>query len=254
MSFLWTLMRPLAVVLVRPAFRVKVVGRKNIPKKGAAILASNHLSALDHLVLPMATRRPIVNISKVEHFQTGKVKAWFFRKWHIIPVQRGKGDTAAMDAARQALSEGKLFCIYPEGTRSRDGKLHKGHTGVARLALEMKVPVIPCGMVGTYEARPKGGKMKLFTKTAAIIGPPLDFSQYWGMHEDKDVCRKVTDEVMLAIAKVSGQEYVHEYQHNPEVPTHARPEGGRASASKGETNPAEPASGKAAKPARHGKA
>ena len=222
MSFLWTVMRPLTVALVRPAFRVRVVGRKNIPRKGPAILASNHLSALDHLVLPMATRRPIVNISKVEHFQSGKVKAWFFRKWHIIPVQRGKGDKGAMDAAKQALRDGRLFCIYPEGTRSRDGKLHKGHTGVARLALEMRVPVVPCGMVGTFEAKPKGGKTKWFHKTAAVIGEPLDFSEYWGMQDDKDVCRKVTDEVMLAIAKVSGQEYVDEYQHNPEVPTHAK--------------------------------
>ncbi len=222
MSFLWAVMRPLAVVLVRPAFRVKVTGRKNIPRKGAAILASNHLSALDHVVLPMATRRPIVNISKVEHFQSGKVKAWFFRQWSIIPVQRGKGDTAAMDAARKALAAGKLFCIYPEGTRSLDGKLHKGRTGVARLALEMRVPVIPCGMVGTYEAKPKGGKTKWFSKTAAVIGPPMHFEQYWGMHEDKDVIRKVTDEIMLGIAKVSGQDYVHEYQHNPEVPAPAQ--------------------------------
>lgn len=222
MSFLWAVMRPLAVLLVRPAFRVKVVGRRNIPRKGAAILASNHLSALDHVVLPMATRRPIVNISKVEHFESGPVKAWFFRKWHIIPVQRGKGDTAAMDAARQALASGRLFCIYPEGTRSRDGNLHRGHTGVARLALEMRVPVIPCGMVGTFEAKPKGGKTKYFSKTAAIIGPPLDFSAYWGMHGDKEVCRKVTDEVMRAIAKVSGQTYVDEYQHNPDVASHAK--------------------------------
>jgi 1-acyl-sn-glycerol-3-phosphate acyltransferase len=222
MSFLWTVLRPVAVVLCRPAFRIKVVGRKHIPKKGAAILASNHLSALDHVVLPMATRRPIVNISKVEHFQSGRFKAWFFRQISIIPVQRGKGDTSAMAAARKALREGRLFCIYPEGTRSLDGKLHKGHTGVARLALEMRVPVIPCGMVGTFEAKPKGGKTRYFTKTAAVIGPPLDFSQYWGQHEDKEVCRKVTDEVMRAIARVSGQEYVPEYQHNPEVPTHAK--------------------------------
>jgi 1-acyl-sn-glycerol-3-phosphate acyltransferase len=225
MSFLWHVMRPIAVPLVRTAFRVKVVGRRNIPKKGAAILASNHLSALDHVVLPMATRRPIVNISKVEHFQSGKVKAWFFRKWHIIPVQRGKGDQAAMDAAREALRDGRLFCIYPEGTRSRDGKLHKGHTGVARLALEMRVPVIPVAMVGTFEARPKGGRIKWFTKTAAIVGEPMHFDQYWGMQADRDVCRKVTDEVMHAIARLSGQEYVDEYQHNPEVPTHAKPAG-----------------------------
>ena len=221
MTFLWQVMRPLAVVAVRPTFRVKVVGRRNIPKKGAAIIASNHLSALDHLVLPMATRRTIINISKAEHFSK-PVKAWFFRQWGIIKLQRGKGDSGALEAAKQALREGNLFCIYPEGTRSLDGKLHKGHTGVARLALEMRVPVIPAGMVGTFEAKPKGGKTKWFTKTAAVIGPPLHFDEYWGMQDDKAVCRKVTDEIMHAIAACSGQEYVDEYQHNPEVPTHAR--------------------------------
>jgi 1-acyl-sn-glycerol-3-phosphate acyltransferase len=221
MTFLWQVMRPLAVALVRPTFRVKVVGRKNIPRRGAAIIASNHLSALDHLVLPMATRRTIVNISKAEHFSK-PVKAWFFRQWGIIKLERGKGDTGAMDAAKQALREGNLFCIYPEGTRSLDGKLHKGHTGVARLALEMRVPVIPAAMVGTFEAKPKGGKTRYFSKTAAVIGEPMDFSHYWGKQDDKAVCRKVTDEIMHALAKLSGQEYVDEYQHNPEVPTHAK--------------------------------
>jgi 1-acyl-sn-glycerol-3-phosphate acyltransferase len=221
MTFLWQVMRPLAVCLIRPAFRVKVVGRQHIPKKGAAILASNHLSALDHVVLPMATRRTIINISKAEHFQK-PVKAWFFRQWGIIKLQRGSGDKAALEAAKKAIRDGNLFCIYPEGTRSLDGKLHKGHTGVARLALEMRVPVIPCGMVGTFEAKPKGGKTKYFSKTAAVIGPPLDFSKYWGMHEDKEVCRKVTDEIMHAIAAVSGQEYVDEYQHTPDVPHYSR--------------------------------
>lgn len=239
MTFMWQLVRPLAVATVRPAFRVKVVGRKNIPRKGAAILASNHLSALDHVVLPMATRRTIINISKAEHFSK-PVKAWFFRQWGIIKLERGKGDTAAMDAARQALREGHLFCIYPEGTRSRDGRLHKGHTGVARLALEMRVPVIPCAMVGTFEAKPKGGKTKWFSKTAAVIGPPLDFSQHWGMHEDKAVCRKVTDEIMHAIAALSGQEYVDEYQHNPDVPTHAKAATPAKSTAKPAAKPARP--------------
>lgn len=228
MTFLWQVMRPMAVALIRPTFRVKVVGRRNIPKAGAAILASNHLSALDHVVLPMATRRTIVNISKSEHF-TKPVKAWFMRQWGVIKLERGKGDQAAMDAARKALAEGNLFCIYPEGTRSLDGKLHKGHTGVARLALEMRVPIIPCAMVGTFEAKPKGGKTKYFSKTAAIIGAPMDFSRYWGMHNDKEVCRKVTDDVMQALAKLSGQEYVHEYQHNPDIPHYSRGEGGSAS-------------------------
>ncbi len=223
MSFLWHVMRPIAVPLVRGAFRVKVVGRGNIPKKGPAILASNHLSALDHVVLPMATRRPIVNISKVEHFESGPVKAWFFRKWHIIPVQRGKGDTAAMDAAKGALRSGRLFCIYPEGTRSRDGKLHKGHTGVARLALEMHVPVIPVAMIGTFEAKPKGAKTKWFTKTGAIVGEPMHFTADWDKQGDKEVCRRITGEVMRAISRLSGQEYVDEYQSNPEVPSNAVP-------------------------------
>ena len=227
MSWLWTVMRPLAVVVLRPAFRIKVVGRKNIPRRGAAILASNHLSALDHVVLPMATRRTITNISKKEHFETGPVKAWFFRQWGVIPVDRGKGDSAAMDAARQSLREGNLFCIYPEGTRSLDGKLHRGHTGVARLALEMRVPVVPCGMVGTFEAKPKGGKTRYFSKTAAVIGPPLDFSRHWGKQDDKEVCREVTDQIMRAIAKVSGQEFVNEYQENPDLPHHKKGKSGK---------------------------
>ncbi|MEA3190271.1 MAG: 1-acyl-sn-glycerol-3-phosphate acyltransferase [Thermoplasmata archaeon] len=219
MTWLWTVMRPLAVPVVRLGLRVKVKGRRHIPRKGAAILASNHLSALDHVVLPMATRRTIVNISKAEHFAK-PVKAWFFRQWGVIRLQRGAGDKGAFEAAKNALLEGHLFCIYPEGTRSLDGKLHKGHTGVARLALATKSPVVPVAMVGTFESWPKGGKLRLFKPTGALVGPPLDFSRHWGKQDDKAVCREVTDEVMRAIQKLSGQEYVHEYQRNPEVPTH----------------------------------
>lgn len=221
MTWLWQMTRPFAVPVVRLGLRVRVVGRRNIPRKGAAILASNHLSALDHVVLPMATRRTIVNISKAEHFAK-PLKAWLFRQWGVIKLQRGTGDQAALDAARQALREGHLFCIYPEGTRSLDGKLHKGHTGVARLALELKVPVIPVAMKGTYEAKPKGGKLKPFTPTAAIVGEPLDFAAHWGKQDDKAVCRAVTDQVMRAIQALSGQEYVDEYQHNPDVPRRAK--------------------------------
>lgn len=223
MTWLWSLMRPLTVPLVRGGFRVKVVGRRNIPRKGPAILASNHLSSLDHVVLPMATRRTIVNISKVEHFAK-PVKAWFFRQWGVIPVVRGSGDQGALDAAKQAIREGNLFCIYPEGTRSLDGKLHKGHTGVARLALELHVPIIPVAMRGTFEARPKGGKIRFFTKTAVVVGRPMNFTEHWDKQNDKAVCRDVTDQVMRAIAVLSGQDYVPEYQHNPEVPTHRKAE------------------------------
>lgn len=224
MSWLWQVMRPLAVVVLRPTFRISVKGRNHIPKKGAAILASNHCSALDHVVLPMATRRTIINISKKEHFEDGPVKAWFFRNWGIISVDRGKGDKGAMDAAKKALHEGNLFCIYPEGTRSPDGRLYKGHTGVARLALECRVPVVPVAMVGTFEAKPKGGKTRYFQPTAAVAGPALDFSADWGKQEDKEVCRRVTDEVMAAIAKLSGQTYVPEYAPNPALAKHAKTE------------------------------
>ena len=221
MAWLWQVMRPWAMPILRVAFRIRVEGREHIPRKGAAILASNHLSALDHVVLPAVTRRTIVNISKAEHFSK-PVKAWFFRQWGIIKLQRGAGDTAAMDAAKDALRKGYLFCIYPEGTRSLDGKLHKGHTGVARLALEMRVPVIPVAMIGTFEAKPKGGKTKYFHPTKAVAGPPLDFSRHWGKQDDKDVCRQVTDEVMRAIQRLSGQDYVHEYQDRNAVPVPAK--------------------------------
>jgi 1-acyl-sn-glycerol-3-phosphate acyltransferase len=220
-TWLWQAMRPLAVPLIRGAFRVRVEGRRNIPAKGPAILASNHLSALDHVVLPMATRRTIVNISKAEHFAK-PVKAWFFRQWGVIKLKRGSGDQAAMDAARQALAEGNLLCIYPEGTRSTDGRLYRGHTGVARLALEMRVPIVPVAMKGTFEAKPKGGKTRYFTPTAVVVGKPMHYPQHWGKQADKAVCRQVTNEVMMAIQKLSGQEYVDEYHYNPEVPSHTK--------------------------------
>ena len=221
MAWLWQVMRPIVMPLVRVGLRIRVEGRLNVPRKGAAILASNHLSALDHVVLPAVTRRTIINISKMEHFEK-PVKAWFFRQWGVIPVQRGRGDKGAMDAARDALRSGHLFCIYPEGTRSLDGRLHKGHTGVARLALECRVPVIPVAMKGTFEAWPKGGRLRLFRRTAAVVGEPMDFSRHWGRQDDKEVCRDVTDQVMRALAALSGQEYRDEYQYNPEVATHAK--------------------------------
>jgi 1-acyl-sn-glycerol-3-phosphate acyltransferase len=226
MSWLWQAMYPWAMPLLRVALRIKrITGRKHIPKRGAAIIASNHLSALDHVVLPAVTRRTIYNISKAEHFAK-PVKRWFMTHWGVIPLQRGAGDQAAMEKAKEVLRRGDLFCIYPEGTRSLDGRLHKGHTGVARLALECGVPVIPVAMIGTFAAKPKGQKgIKWGTRTGAVVGPPLDFSQHFGKHEDRETCRAVTDEVMLAIAAAGGQEYVDEYQFNPEVPGYDRGSG-----------------------------
>jgi 1-acyl-sn-glycerol-3-phosphate acyltransferase len=188
------------------------------------------VSALDHLVLPAMTRRVIYNISKIEHFHS-PTKAWFFRHWGVIPLDRGRGDNAALEQAKDVLRSGELFCIYPEGTRSLDGKLHKGHTGVARLALAMDVPVVPVAMIGTFEKKPKGQKgIQWKGKTGGIAGPPMHWPQFAGMHENRKICRQVTDEVMRAIAALSGQEYVHEYQHNPDVPGYDRKGAKRAAA------------------------
>jgi 1-acyl-sn-glycerol-3-phosphate acyltransferase len=229
MAWLWRVMYWWAVPLLRVALRIKrVEGRQNVPKIGAAILASNHLSALDHVVLPAITKRTIYNISKAEHFEK-PIKAWFMRNWGVVPLKRGAGDNAPLEKAKEILRSGELFCIYPEGTRSLNGKLHKGHTGVARIALEVGAPVIPIAMVGTFEAKPKGQKgINWGTPTGVIAGPPMDFSHYHGMQGDRDVCRKVTDEIMHAIAALGGQEYVDEYQYNPEVPSHARKDLDRA--------------------------
>lgn len=201
--------------MLKMRLRTTTTGVEHIPRKGAAIIASNHLSALDHVVLPAVTRRVIYNIGKKEHFEK-KFKGWFMRNVGVIPLDRGAGDQGALEQAKEVLARGDLFCIYPEGTRSLDGRLYKGRTGVARLALEMRVPVIPVAMVGTFEAKPKGHKgIAKGVDTYAVVGEPLDFERYWGMHGDRDVCREVTDIVMEAIRELSGQEYVYEYAPNP---------------------------------------
>jgi 1-acyl-sn-glycerol-3-phosphate acyltransferase len=207
-------MSPWAVPLIKMRLRTKVVGKHHVPKKGAAIIVSNHLSALDHIVLPAITKRVIFNISKKEHFDK-PFKAWVMRNWGVIPIDRGAGDTSALDKAKDILRSGELFCIYPEGTRSPDGRLYKGRTGVARIALDVGVPIIPVAMRGTFEAKPKGAKgINKGVRTAAIVGKPLDFSKYYGKHESRRVCRKVTNEVMAALQKLSGQEYVNDYAPN----------------------------------------
>jgi 1-acyl-sn-glycerol-3-phosphate acyltransferase len=201
--------------LLRGLWRVKATGVENVPRTGPAILASNHLSYMDHYFLPAVVPRQIFFISKAQHFDV-PVQRWLFEQWGVIPLKRGEGDNEAFARSLQLLSEGKLFGIYPEGTRSTDGRLHKGRTGVARLALMAKVPILPVGMVGTDKVLPKGRNVPKLRKVEAHIGKPLDFSQHFGMENDRKVTRDITDQVMLAIRDLSGQEYVHEYMQNPE--------------------------------------
>lgn len=201
--------------LFKLLWSIEPEGKEHIPEEGAAILASNHLSYLDHFLMPALVDRPVYFISKAEHFDV-PVQSWLFEQWGVIPLARGEGDEDALKKAKGILDDGNLFGIYPEGTRSLDGRLHKGHTGVARLALDADVPIVPVGMQGTYEALPKGQTVPRFTDVTVRFGEPLTFPERAGEHEDYDTVRKVTDEVMHAIKDLTGQTYIDEYQWNPE--------------------------------------
>ncbi|HLE47999.1 MAG TPA: lysophospholipid acyltransferase family protein, partial [Candidatus Thermoplasmatota archaeon] len=214
----WYLTTP----VVRTLFRTRFEGREHVPKKGPAIIASNHLSFLDHLIVGISIPRQIYFISKDQHFDY-PIRRFLFSRWGVIPLKRGEGDQEAFQKSAEVIERGNVFCIYPEGTRSLDGRLHKGHTGVARLAAITKAPVVPVAMLGTFEAMPKGKSVPRLVKCGARFGPALDFSSYHGKENDRDAMRKVTDEIMEAIQKLSGQDYVDAYQFNPEVKTHAKP-------------------------------
>ncbi len=226
MALFWHVSRAFLAPPIRLAWRVKVTGREHIPKKGPAVIASNHLSFLDHFILPLATRRPIFFISKAQHFES-PMKRWFFTRWGVIPLKRGEGDQEAFERSVEVLHGGGLFGIYPEGTRSLDGRLHKGRTGVARIAILGRARIVPAAMVGTFEAMPKGQSRPRFSKCEVRLGPPVDTSPYFGKEDDRAALRELTDKVMRAIQAISGQEYVDEYQANPEYQAKAgtQPEG-----------------------------
>ncbi len=214
--------RFLKKVAIGPAIEVAyhpwVEGLENIPETGAAILASNHLSFSDSIFLPIAVPRKITFLAKAEYFNApgikGKVTAAFFRGAGQVPVDRtgGNAGTAAIATGVRLLKEGHLLGIYPEGTRSPDARLYRGKTGVARMALEARVPVIPVGMHNTEKVQPVGRSRPNFGVDVGItIGKPLDFSRYYGMEDDRFVLRSLTDEITYKIMELSGQEYVDMY-------------------------------------------
>ena len=203
--------------LVNVFFRPWVKGLENIPDTGGAILASNHLSVSDSIFLPVAVSRPVIFLAKSDYFNgrglKGRVTGWFFRMINQIPMDRSGGAASAnsLGAGAQALVDGSLLGIYPEGTRSPDSRLYRGNLGVAKLALQAQVPVIPIAMIGTDKVQPIGKRMPDIRRVGMIVGEPLDFSRYAGMSEDRFVQRSVTDEIMYAIMRLSGQEYVDTY-------------------------------------------
>ncbi|GAB2450164.1 lysophospholipid acyltransferase family protein [Streptomyces incanus] len=203
--------------LLRLVFRPRIEGLEHVPSSGAAIVAGNHLSFADHFLMPSILKRRITFLAKAEYFTgpgiKGRLTAFFFHSAGQIPVDRSGKDAgqAAIREGLGVLGKGELLGIYPEGTRSHDGRLYKGKVGVAVMALKAGVPVIPCAMIGTFEAQPPGKVVPNIHPVAIRFGAPLDFSRYAGMEDERAILRAVTDEIMYAILTLSGQEYVDQY-------------------------------------------
>lgn len=218
--------------ILRLLFRVRVTGTHHVPRRGPVILASNHQSFIDSIFLPLVVRRRVTFVAKAEYFENRKT-AWFFRAVGMIPLKRGGGSASerALLAAREVLNAGGVLGIYPEGTRSPDGRLYKGHTGVARLAMQCNAPVVPVAQFGTAAVQPIGAKMlRPFKRVELKLGEPL----WWhGTSDDADSSglREFTDEVMAAIQALSGQERVDAY---------AKRDRGRLSAPGSEAEPLPP--------------
>lgn len=210
-------LQPLARKIIGPLFRalfdVTVEGIENVPTAGPAVMCPNHLSVIDSFVLPAVLPRGIMYVGKAEYLDDWKT-AKLFPAMGMIPIDRRGGDHAAsaLDTARSVLAGGGLFGIYPEGTRSRSGNLHKGHTGAARLAIETGAPIIPVGLLGTLDIQPPDQAMpKFFTEATVKIGTPIDVSRYANRIGDRAVYRELIDEVMFEIQALTGQTYDHTY-------------------------------------------
>ncbi|MGQ0574643.1 MAG: lysophospholipid acyltransferase family protein [Pseudonocardia sp.] len=207
------LMGPFMRLLCRPT----IEGAEHVPADGGAILASNHLAVADSFFLPLLLPRKVTFLAKREYFTApgllGRLKKMFFTGMGQVPVDRSGGSAAmaAMATSIRLLREGHLLGIYPEGTRSPDGKLYKGKTGVARMALEADVAVVPVAMIGTDRVNPIGSKVWRPRHVHIKIGEPLDFSRYGGMAGDRFIERSMTDELMYALMELSGQTYVDMY-------------------------------------------
>jgi 1-acyl-sn-glycerol-3-phosphate acyltransferase len=215
--FYWFLKWVAIGPVLRMVFRPRTEGADSVPAEGPAILASNHLSYADWLFMPLTLPRRVTFVAKAEYFNTPGLKGWFQKKFFAgsgqVPIDRSGGGASegAIISAKRVLDEGELFGIYPEGTRSHDGRLYRGKVGVARLALESKAPVIPVAVVGTDVVAPPGKTFGRFTRPVVRFGRPLDFSRYEGMENDRYILRSITDEIMYEIMRLSGQEYVDLY-------------------------------------------
>lgn len=215
--FYWLMKSVVIGPVVNTVFRPWIKGVGNIPASGGALLVSNHLSFSDSIFLPLNVPRPVAFLAKKEYFTgrglKGTLTRMFFQAANQIPMDRSGGAASLSSLAEgvRTLREGKLLGIYPEGTRSPDGKLYKGKIGVAKLALEAGVPVIPVAMIGTDKVQPIGKKVPSIRRVGIIVGKPMDFSRLAGKEEDHATLRAMTDEIMASLMRLSGQEYVDVY-------------------------------------------
>ncbi len=204
---------PILHVLFRPWIR----GKRNIPKSGGAILASNHLSFSDSIFLPLKVSRPVTFLAKSDYF-TGKglkgaITRWFFKATGQLPIDRsgGKASEDSLNTGLGVLERGLLLGIYPEGTRSPDGKLYRGRTGIARMVLQARVPVVPVAMIDTEKVQRIGQTVPKIRRVGVVMGDQLDFSRFAGMDGERAVLRAVTDRIVYDIMRLSGQQYEDVY-------------------------------------------
>jgi 1-acyl-sn-glycerol-3-phosphate acyltransferase len=215
--FYWVLKHILVGPWLRILWRPWTEGVENAPTQGAAIIVSNHLSFSDSFFMPLMVSRKVTFLAKSDYFTGRGIKGLFTKMFFAgagqVPVDRsgGRASEAALLTALRILSQGNLLGIYPEGTRSGDGRLYRGRTGVARMALEAGVPVIPVAMIGTYEIQPPGQVKPRVRRVGMRFGAPLDFSRYEGLGGDRFILRSVTDEIIYALMDLSRQEYVDMY-------------------------------------------
>ncbi|KQV04929.1 lysophospholipid acyltransferase family protein [Leifsonia sp. Root112D2] len=213
----WILKNLIVGPLLKSVFRPWTVGLENIPENGGVILASNHLSFIDSVFLPLLIRRRVSFLAKSDYFTRKGLKGWltknFMTATGMLPIDRsgGKASEDSLNTGLGVLARGDVLGIYPEGTRSPDGKMYRGRTGVARMILEGKVPVVPVVMIDTEKAMPTGTRLPKIMRIGMIVGEPLDFSRFEGMEGDRYILRSITDEIMYELHALSRQEYVDVY-------------------------------------------
>lgn len=210
--FYWLLKHIFLGPILRLAFRPWVEGLENIPEDAPIIIAANHNSFIDSLLVPLVINRRVVYLGKADYFDHWWTR-WFFAGTNVIPVRRegGEAGEASLVAGCEQLAAGLAIGIYPEGTRSPDGRLYRGKTGVARMALRARCEIVPVAVLGTHEAQPADRLLPRPMRIGIRFGRPLDFSRYWGKEEDRFVLRSITDEIMYELMTLSGQDYVDEY-------------------------------------------